>query len=56
MGHILLGLRFAVYLPKLNESTRQFEKELDGIVTLIGSVYVVQSLYSGSRITCTLTK
>jgi len=37
MGWILPGLGFAAYLTKLNESTLEFERELDGIVTLIGS-------------------
>lgn len=54
MGHILLDLGFAACFTKLNESTHQFEGELDRIVSLIGSVYPVQ--YSDFGITCTLTK
>lgn len=38
MSQILLDIGFVAYLTKLNESTCQSERELDRIVTVIGSV------------------
>lgn len=56
MSQILPDLRFTAYNTKFNDSSSQFKNELDGIVTLIGPVYLVQLLWNYSRITCTQTK